>query len=220
MTHLDPDRDEHAAWYDHIVDDLEPELSKATQAMLDAVDAGPDTKLLDLACGPGHTTAAATALGACALGIDSSPVMIEAARRRFPGAAFEVRDMLEPPAGPWDAIVCRMGVHHTGPAWAAAAIDVLRPGGRIAIAELDDHGEHDHDNGMRRPEHWAGILADAGFVDVTLTTRTLRLGMLAARLPSCGHGDAHFRDGPIHILAASKPLAKAEVGQGPEHRSV
>src|SRR5687767_1037147 len=109
--------DESAQQYDTVMALIEPALGSLTTALLDAVGVARGTRLLDLACGPGHTTAAATARGASALGIDLSPQMVGAARKRFPEVAFQVDDMRALPAGPWDAIVCRFGVHHVDPSW-------------------------------------------------------------------------------------------------------
>ena len=201
---------ERTEWYDRVVDVLEPEMRHATEDMLDAVRAGPGMRLLDLACGPGHSTAAAHARGAEVLGIDITPAMVEAARRRFPDSRFMVGDMLNPPRGPWDAITCRLGAHHVDDSWVEAAWRVLTPGGRIAIAELGPADGMSQDNGMRPPSRWAHLLEDAGFEDVAITTRTLHLGTLAAGEPRLaamaqeGHG-GHFHDGPVYIITGSKP---------------
>lgn len=48
--------------------------------------------VLDLGCGPGHTTAHLTSLGLLATGVDLSPRMIEIASRTFPQSRFEVGD--------------------------------------------------------------------------------------------------------------------------------
>ena len=41
--------------------------SRLSDALLDAVDAGPDTRVLDVACGPGHLAARAAERGATAV---------------------------------------------------------------------------------------------------------------------------------------------------------
>ena len=197
---------ERAEQYDRVIDILEQEMRHITEAMLDAARAGPGTRLLDMACGPGHVTAAAQAKGAEALGIDITPAMVEAARRRFPDSRFEVGDMLDPPRGPWDAITCRLGAHHVDDSWMEAAWRVLAPGGRIAIAELDPTDDTSRDNGMRSPSEWTHLLQDAGFKDVAVTTCTPRLWTLAAREPRLAAmaQEGHFHDGPVYIITGSK----------------
>lgn len=155
-----------AQWYEETVGQLEPEFRKATDALLAVTNTGPGTKLLDLACGPGHTTAAAAATGASVLGVDLSSEMIKAAKRRYPDHMFSVGDMLEPPSGPWDAIVSRFGAHHVNPAWIKAAFAVLKPGGRLAIAEFDGNTEEARANGMQSAGPWENLLAQAGFSQV------------------------------------------------------
>jgi SAM-dependent methyltransferase len=53
---------------------------------------GPQRPVLDLGCGPGHTTAHLTSLGLAAVGIDLSPRMTGAATTTFPQSRFEVGD--------------------------------------------------------------------------------------------------------------------------------
>lgn len=210
-----------ADWYDRVAEVVEPEMRRATDAMLDAVRAGPGTRLLDLACGPGYTTAAARERGAEAMGLDVAPGMIENARRRFPESRFSLGDMRAPPAGPWDAITCRLGAHHAEESWIAAAWSVLAPGGRMAIAEFGAEDQASRDRGMRPPSHWVRLFEAAGFEDVAVTTRALRLGALAARDPVLaamaqkGHGSP-FRDGPVHVVSGRKRLTAgpaARVGE-------
>lgn len=53
---------------------------------------GAERPVLDVGCGPGHTTAHLTSLGLRATGVDLSPKMIEIASRTFPQSRFEVGD--------------------------------------------------------------------------------------------------------------------------------
>ncbi len=108
-------------------------------AMLAALRLRPGLDVLDLACGPGHVAGAAAALGCRTLGIDFAPAMIDAARARFPGLAFDVGDaqaLAQPDAG-FDAVACNMGLFHmTDPARAMTeAARVLRPGGRFSFSQ-------------------------------------------------------------------------------------
>lgn len=161
-------------------DVLETGTRAVSDALLDATHTGAGTRLLDLACGLGHTTHAAAQRGADAVGVDLNPHMLERARAKT-GAQFELGDMNEPPAGPWDAIVSRFGAHHAPPEWLNAAVRTLAPGGRIAIAEwhpdtalFDVEPEHDGpteddaEDWVRRFEA-AGLQdVEAGIVDFTI----------------------------------------------------
>jgi 2-polyprenyl-3-methyl-5-hydroxy-6-metoxy-1,4-benzoquinol methylase len=66
--------------------------SRLSDALLDAVEAGPDTRILDVACGPGHLAARAAERGATAVGVDIAEPMVRIARQRFPRAEFEQGD--------------------------------------------------------------------------------------------------------------------------------
>ena len=65
--------------------------------------------------------------------------MIDAARARFPGLAFDVGDAqaLDQPDAGFDAVACNMGLFHmTDPARAMTeAARVLRPGGRFSFSQ-------------------------------------------------------------------------------------
>jgi SAM-dependent methyltransferase len=53
---------------------------------------GADRPVLDMGCGPGHTTAHLTALGLMVTGVDLSPMMIEKASACFPQSRFVAGD--------------------------------------------------------------------------------------------------------------------------------
>lgn len=53
---------------------------------------GAGRPVLDVGCGPGHTTAYLNSLGLMATGIDLSPKMVEHAAESFPQSCFEVGD--------------------------------------------------------------------------------------------------------------------------------
>lgn len=164
----------------------EPELAPATQALLRDAGVKPGSRVLDVACGAGDTAAAATAAGARATGIDTSRAMIRIARDRFPGTRFEEANMLAPPAGPWDAVLCRLGGHHADVAWLSAAFAVLAPNGRIAIAERDAVDVESRRNGMKSLDEWTELLQAAGFTDVQARPSGAEL------------------DGPIYVISGRK----------------
>ena len=59
---------------------------EAVAPLLEAVDAQPGMRLLDVCSGPGYLTAEATARGGSAVGIDIAPAMVDLGRGRVPGA--------------------------------------------------------------------------------------------------------------------------------------
>jgi SAM-dependent methyltransferase len=71
---------------------LDRELLKQFAAVI-----GAERPVLDIGCGPGHTTAHLTSLGLVATGIDLSPKMIERASGLFPQSRFAVGDFLALP---------------------------------------------------------------------------------------------------------------------------
>ncbi|MGQ0534515.1 MAG: class I SAM-dependent methyltransferase [Methanobacteriota archaeon] len=202
------DWDADAGRYDDRIDAIEPELSKATAVLLSAAHVRPTNKVLDLACGPGHTTAAATAAGALATGVDSSPEMIRRAKNRFPDSQFHLGNMLAPPAGPWDAVLCRLGGHHADPVWIRQAVKVLEAGGRLAIAEADALDEDARAKGMRSPREWVQIMQNAGLEDVQVLPSEANFDNIPASL---WQGQGHDRDhsprrGPVYVIVGKKPL--------------
>lgn len=88
---------------------LDPDIAAASRAhafiersvawLVDALDIGPDVRILDLGCGPGLYANPLAAHGARVRGIDLSAVAIEEARRRAGSerATFEVGDYLTAP---------------------------------------------------------------------------------------------------------------------------
>ena len=100
-------------------------------ALLDAVGAGPDTRLLDVGTGIGTVAAAAGALGAKVTAVDAEPGMIELARHTAPQAEFRVAVLPDLPfdADSFDAVVANFVVNHVGrpTAVVAAMRAVARP---------------------------------------------------------------------------------------------
>ncbi|HEY0517889.1 MAG TPA: class I SAM-dependent methyltransferase [Ilumatobacteraceae bacterium] len=87
-----------------------------TAAIVTAADLALGRRVLDVGCGAGTLTEAATALGVDAVGIDISPPMAQAAQRRVPTATVvtadaQTADLLTiAPGKPFDRVVSRFGV--------------------------------------------------------------------------------------------------------------
>jgi SAM-dependent methyltransferase len=106
-------------------------------ALLRAVSARPDMRLLDVACGTGLAAGAAAAAGAHVTGADFSAAMIRIARSLHPSVQFHNADAEALPFADtsFDAVVANFGMHHVErPQRAIAeARRVLRAGGTLAF---------------------------------------------------------------------------------------
>jgi trans-aconitate 2-methyltransferase len=103
----------------------------------------------DIGCGPGNSTEVLRERypEAGIVGLDSSPDMIEAARKRLPGVAFEVADIREwRPKEPLDVILANAILqwipdHET---LFPALMAKLSPGGALAVQMPDNLDEPSH----------------------------------------------------------------------------
>src|SRR4051794_21499138 len=105
--------------------------------LLAAADVTANTRLLDVGCGPGYVSAAATKLGALSTGIDFSAHMVAIARQSFPAIEFQEGDALNLnfDDATFDRVVANFALLHlAAPERACAeACRVLKPGGRFAF---------------------------------------------------------------------------------------
>ena len=129
--------------------------ARLAEHLLDAVEASPDTSLLDVATGPGYVAAGAVARGAQVVGLDLSEAMLEFARARVPGADFVRGDATSLPFedSSFTAVTAAFVLLHLGrPELAVAeAARVLSPGGRVAFTVWDEPTRG----------RWLGLLLDA-----------------------------------------------------------
>ncbi|WP_053230520.1 class I SAM-dependent methyltransferase [Sandaracinus amylolyticus] len=103
-----------------------------------------DARVIDLGCGPGHTT---RMLGdvlapASLLGLDASPRYVRAAREAMPEPArFEVHDVTTAlPERDADLLYCRFLLTHLGDPRAALDVwyDAARDGGALLVEEVEE----------------------------------------------------------------------------------
>ncbi|MEU0623317.1 class I SAM-dependent methyltransferase [Streptomyces rubiginosohelvolus] len=106
-------------------------------ALLDAVEAGPGARVLDVGCGSGTMSAAAVARGASVYAVDAEPGMAAATRRAVPGVTAHIARLPELPYAndTFDAVVGNFVLNHVGRPLAALAElrRITRPGGRVAV---------------------------------------------------------------------------------------
>jgi SAM-dependent methyltransferase len=105
-------------------------------AIFARVGVGPDTSLLDVACGSGMAVRHADAMGAEVAGIDAAAELIAIARARTPGADLRLGSMFELPwqNDTFDAVVSINGIWGGCEPALDEARRVLRPGGLIGIS--------------------------------------------------------------------------------------
>src|SRR5437867_9706431 len=120
-------------------DDAFGALTRQTAGpLLDAAGVSSDSRVLDVATGPGPIAAAAAARGADVVGLDFSSAMIAEAKRQHPAIAFREGDAeaLSFEASSFDAVVMNFGLLHLAQpdAAIAEAHRVLRRGGRYALS--------------------------------------------------------------------------------------
>ena len=198
MTVFDPEAVhafEHAGWQQAAAE-YDATFAQATapfvEALLDAAGVVAGIRVLDVCCGTGLVTAAATARGARTIGLDFSPAMLHQARHAHPELQFDEGDAEALPYAEdsFDVVVSNFGIHHVPrPDKALAeAARVLRPGGRVAFTTwavpaeniawrllfdaIREHGDLDaaktppSGGNLGAAEAVLRLLGDAGFADV------------------------------------------------------
>jgi trans-aconitate methyltransferase len=102
----------------------------------------PSERILDLGCGTGHLTQTIADSGADVVGLDSSPQMIDSARREYPDIEFVVADASDFTFDArFDAVFSNAALHWVRRAESAAGCisRALKPGGRF-VAEFGGKG--------------------------------------------------------------------------------
>ena len=141
-----------------------------TRPVWDLVARIPDSgvrRAADIGCGPGNSTEVLRARFPKAeiVGIDSSPDMIAAARRRLPDIAFDVADIEEWDDAGFDVILANAAIQWIPDheALLPALMAKLAPGGALAVQTPDNLDEPSHRlmREIAAEGPWAGKLANA-----------------------------------------------------------
>jgi demethylmenaquinone methyltransferase/2-methoxy-6-polyprenyl-1,4-benzoquinol methylase len=114
------------------------------RATVAALGLAPGAHIVDLACGTGDLAALAEAHGLCAIGVDRSMGMLAQARRRRAARTLLRADGTSLPlrSGSADGVVCGFALRNVVaiPPLLTEVARVLRPGGPLAILEVDQPG--------------------------------------------------------------------------------
>jgi 2-polyprenyl-3-methyl-5-hydroxy-6-metoxy-1,4-benzoquinol methylase len=178
--------DDAAATWDEVPRRVEQARAVAA-AIVTAMHLPDDVDVLDFGCGTGLLSLELRPLVASVTGADASAGMLAVLRRKVQERSLSGVDaVLVDATAPlalgrrFDLIVSSMALHHVAdPAPLLERLHAhLRPGGRIAMADLDrEDGSFHADStgvfhlGFERAQV-AAWLAAAGFADVELTTAT------------------------------------------------
>jgi ubiquinone/menaquinone biosynthesis C-methylase UbiE len=140
----------------------------AIERILGALGEVPTARVLDLACGPGIVAEAMATRARQVDAIDATPEMIRLAKVRFEktqlaNVHFLVGSAEQLPfeAALFDGVVTRLSFHHFTdvPAVLAEIRSVLRPGGRLIVADVvssedaDESALHNSLEKLRDPAH-------------------------------------------------------------------
>ncbi len=212
----------HAVGYDDPRRRLIPPFEAFYGTAVDALGlaASPPRRILDLGAGTGLLSEAVLAAhpGAHVTLLDGAAPMLDHARARLgERAGYVVGDLADPlPAGPWDAAISALAIHHLDDAGKRALFarvhDALAPGGVFVNAEqvagptafLDAYVRGWHERRSRAlgttDEEWTASLQRQAH------DRCASVEHQVAWLRTAGFGDADclFRDHRFAVLVARR----------------
>jgi SAM-dependent methyltransferase len=183
-------------------DSIELITQQAAKPLLDAVEASPGAKLLDLACGTGYVSALATIQGADVVGIDFAWSMVDQASKLHPDIEFREGDAEALPFADetFDVIVCNFGIlHFARPEQAIAeTYRVLSTGGRFAFTAWSPPDKSPYF------ANFLGAVAEHGDTDVPLPEGPPiftygEANQSRRSLAACGYTNVTYRELPLVV---------------------
>ncbi len=158
------------------------------EALIEALALAPASRVLDAACGTGHTTVALAARGHIATGLDLTPEMLGAAEKlaasRHVSITWVLGDVhqLAWPDRSFDAVTCRRAAHHFHDLslFISEAARVLKSGGRLGISDMTaptnaieglnalERFRDDSHCAARTANEWAQVISPHGLDLLTL----------------------------------------------------
>ena len=185
---------------------------EVVEALKGALPLAPTMEALDYGCGSGLVTLGLQPLVARITGADSSKGMLEVlggkvAERGIDNVATQFVDLEEDQrlAGSFDLIVSSMTMHHVAdvPALVAAFVESLRPGGWLALADLEreDGSFHEDPTGVRHHgfdrDYFPGLYSRNGLSEIRVVTAST----IEKKSPA-----GETRAYPVVLAVARKPL--------------
>ena len=157
------------------------------QAIAQRIPLSKQMAVLDFGCGTGLVSLDLGPRVGSIAGADSSPGMLKTLAEKAQAAGVPVRPVpLDTSGGgdlggPYDLIVSSMTLHHVAdvPGLFRRLAQQLRPGGKVALADLDEEDGSFHEEGVpiqhrgfprERVQAW---LKEAGFQDIQLRTAAI-----------------------------------------------
>ena len=159
------------------------QISRAVGRLLEGLDWDPSMRVMDFGAGTGLIAASIAPHVSRIVAVDTSPSMLEAlaAKESLQGKVdCRCQDILESPLEErFDAVVSAMALHHVEDTGALVArfAEHLKPGGLLALADLDREDGSFHEPGTEGVFHHGfdrvtlqSIFEAAGFENVQFVT--------------------------------------------------